>query len=228
MCARPFDPNAKIELLRAAEAVFIENGLDEARVEDITERAGRSKGSFYLHFESKEDAFRQIVETMLARLANCIEDPPPDAPGEVTAFVDRMLEKDLEIFEFLWQNRGLMRLLLRGGGSTRFEHLAEEFVERACQKTKTWLRWGIERGLYKKDLDVDIAATVFSGAMDRVARQVVQSATKPDLPRVLRSAHTVLMGGIANPPLAAALRDRAVMNAPVTRKRAAEARRRRS
>jgi AcrR family transcriptional regulator len=228
MCARPIDPNAKIELLRAAEAVFVESGLDEARVEDITERAGRSKGSFYLHFESKEDAFRQIVETMLARLANCIEDPPPAAAVELGSFVDRMLEKDLEIFEFLWQNRGLMRLLLMGGGSMRFGHLAEEFVERASQKTKTWLRWGIERGLYKKDLDVDVAATIFSGAMDRVARRIVQSATKPDLPRLIRTAHALLMGGIANPPLAAALRDRAVMNAAAPRKRTAEARGRRS
>ena len=38
------DPNAKLDLLRAAEAVFVEHGLDRARVEDITHRAGRSKG----------------------------------------------------------------------------------------------------------------------------------------------------------------------------------------
>ncbi|MGZ3427448.1 MAG: TetR family transcriptional regulator, partial [Polyangia bacterium] len=60
--ARPPDPNAKIDLLRAAEAVFAERGLDHAKVGEITERAGHSKGSFYLHFENKEDAFRQIVE----------------------------------------------------------------------------------------------------------------------------------------------------------------------
>ena len=70
---RPADPNAKIDLLRAAEAVFVERGLDNAKVEEITERAGHSKGSFYLHFDSKEDAFRQIVESTLARLATCLD-----------------------------------------------------------------------------------------------------------------------------------------------------------
>ena len=55
------DRRARIELLRAAEAAFTERGLAAARVEDITERAGVSKGAFYLHFQSKDDCFKQIV-----------------------------------------------------------------------------------------------------------------------------------------------------------------------
>src|SRR5215210_765850 len=70
---RPADRRAKIDLLRAAEAAFTEHGLAAAKVEDITARAGVSKGAFYLHFESKEDCFRQIIEGFLARLAACIE-----------------------------------------------------------------------------------------------------------------------------------------------------------
>src|SRR6188472_1728918 len=77
MCARPADPNAKVALLRAAEAEFVERGLDRARVEDITARAGRSKGAFYLHFTSKEDVFRQIVDHFLSRMSDCIEGEPP-------------------------------------------------------------------------------------------------------------------------------------------------------
>src|SRR5690349_20696006 len=76
--SRLADPNAKIDLLRAAEEVFAERGLDHAKVEQITERAGHSKGSFYLHFSSKEDAFRQIVESTLARLAACLDQAQAD------------------------------------------------------------------------------------------------------------------------------------------------------
>jgi AcrR family transcriptional regulator len=71
--ARPGDPNARIDLLAAAEAVFVERGLDQTKVEDITDRAGRSKGSFYLHFTSKEDAFKQVVESMVARLSTFLD-----------------------------------------------------------------------------------------------------------------------------------------------------------
>jgi AcrR family transcriptional regulator len=103
--SRPGDPNAKIDLLRAAEAVFIAHGLEKARVEDITALAGRSKGSFYLHFETKEDVFRQIVETLLARLATCIDEPPPESGGgpvDLAALLERSLQRDVEVFEFLW------------------------------------------------------------------------------------------------------------------------------
>ena len=70
---RAGDPTAKIKLLGAAEAEFVASGLGRAKVEDITSRAGLSKGAFYLHFESKEDAFRQLVETMVARLASLMD-----------------------------------------------------------------------------------------------------------------------------------------------------------
>ena len=81
--SRPADRRAKIELLRAAEAVFVEHGLGASKVEDITARASVSKGAFYLHFESKEDCFRQIVEGFVAKLASCLDDgpPPPSALG---------------------------------------------------------------------------------------------------------------------------------------------------
>jgi AcrR family transcriptional regulator len=59
--ARPSDPKAKSRLLEAAERVFIERGLDRAKVEDITRAAGLSKGAFYLHFKTKDDAFKEIL-----------------------------------------------------------------------------------------------------------------------------------------------------------------------
>src|SRR5215471_11325435 len=131
--SRPSDPNAKVDLLRAAEAVFIEHGLTDARVEDITDRAGRSKGSFYLHFDSKEDAFRQIVESLLARLSTCVDEPFPDTgeDQDLASVLEQLLDHDLEVFEFLWQNRRVARLLLSGGGSAAFGYLIDEFAERA-------------------------------------------------------------------------------------------------
>src|SRR5580693_777568 len=101
---RPADRRAKIELLRAAEAVFVEHGLSAAKVEDITARAGVSKGAFYLHFESKEDCFRQIVEGFVAKLATCVGDPPPSPPEAVDAahladLVAHWHTHDVEVFE---------------------------------------------------------------------------------------------------------------------------------
>lgn len=53
----------------AALEIFGEHGLAGARLEDIAHRAGVSKGTIYLYFESKEELFREVVRsTVVAAL----------------------------------------------------------------------------------------------------------------------------------------------------------------
>ncbi|MGZ3455809.1 MAG: TetR/AcrR family transcriptional regulator [Polyangiales bacterium] len=211
--ARPQDPNAKVELLRAAEQVFVEHGLEKAHVEQITARAGRSKGSFYLHFESKEEAFRQIVESMTARLASFIDCMEPElvAEGQTPReILENSQDREVELFEFLWQNRHVMRLVMGGGGSAQFGYLIEAFAERTRERTKSMLQVGIERGLHRPDLDVEIASLVISGAYDRIARQIVRLDKKPDLRAWIRGIQRVLLAGISTDPV------RAVFDQPVS------------
>jgi len=53
--ARPGD------IVAAALAVFAEKGFAGARIEEIARRAGVSKGTVYLYFETKGDLFRAVV-----------------------------------------------------------------------------------------------------------------------------------------------------------------------
>ncbi len=215
--ARTSDPNAKVDLLRAAEAVFVERGLDHAKVEEITARAGKSKGAFYLHFESKEDAFRQIVETTLARLAACLdggEAMQVAAVAEGPALLEALLDHDVEVFEFLWQNRALIRLLGGGGGSASFSYLVEEFAERCRGAVRRTIAWSAERGIVRPGLDVDLVSRILSGAYDQVARHVVRAQRKPDLRRLLGEVQHLFMHGIGGPAVRES--DRPVRNASKT------------
>jgi AcrR family transcriptional regulator len=54
------------EILDAALAVFAQKGFAAARLEDIAARAGVSKGTIYLYFESKEAVFKALVQEKLA------------------------------------------------------------------------------------------------------------------------------------------------------------------
>jgi AcrR family transcriptional regulator len=206
--SRPSDPTAKIKLLTAAEAVFVRSGLDAAKVEQITERAGLSKGSFYLHFESKEDAFRQLIEAMVARLATYIEDCPVQADPR-TQTVDELLDcwvsQDVEMLEFVWQNRGLVGLLLDGGKSAAYRHLVDEFADRASEKTRVVLEHGMKAGLYRGDLDLEVTCAFIGGAYDRMARQIVREPQKPDLRAMLSQVQMLFLRGIASPALATAI-----------------------
>ena len=196
---RPADPHAKIDLLRAAEQVFVEQGLDAAKVEDIAARAGRSKGAFYLHFEHKEDAFKQIVESMLARLATCIDEGALMRKKGAAAMLEHWRAKDVEIFEFVWQNRRVMLLLLEGGKSASSAYLMDEFAERSRINTIKFLEWGIQDGMFRADLDVELTSLLVSGAYDRVARQLVRAETKPDLPTLFANVQRALIAGMGSP-----------------------------
>lgn len=201
--ARPADQNAKIELLRAAEQVFVEHGLEHARVEEITARAGRSKGSFYLHFDSKEDAFREIVESLVARMASFLDAMGPSPSATDGAPLVELLAswhaQEVELFEFLWQNRRVMRLVLRGGGSAHFGYLVDAFAERARSKSESWLLYGVAQGLYRPDLDTEVASVCISGAYDRLARRLVELDKRPDIPAWLHSVQQVVLLGLVHP-----------------------------
>jgi AcrR family transcriptional regulator len=51
----------RARLLDAAKEVFEESGFLDARISDISERAGLSHGSFYHYFDSKEEIFREVA-----------------------------------------------------------------------------------------------------------------------------------------------------------------------
>jgi TetR/AcrR family transcriptional regulator len=49
------------QIIEAALEVFGECGLANARLQDIAERAGVSKGTIYLYFPNKEELFREMI-----------------------------------------------------------------------------------------------------------------------------------------------------------------------
>ena len=57
------------QIIKAALEVFGECGLANARLQDIAERAGVSKGTIYLYFPNKEELFREMIrQTAIAAI----------------------------------------------------------------------------------------------------------------------------------------------------------------
>jgi AcrR family transcriptional regulator len=79
----------RARLLEAAKPVFEEAGFLEARITDISERAGVSHGSFYHYFDSKEQIFREIAEAQEAHLTAPSTDPGADRDAETAGDGDR-------------------------------------------------------------------------------------------------------------------------------------------
>lgn len=72
---RPVTPKGEAtrrRLLEAAERLFGEKGFHNASIVEITREAGVGHGTFYLYFENKEDAFRQLVRHLSVELRRAI------------------------------------------------------------------------------------------------------------------------------------------------------------
>ena len=50
------------KLLKAAESIFARDGFAAAKLEQIAEKAGYTRGAIYAHYKSKEDLFLDLLE----------------------------------------------------------------------------------------------------------------------------------------------------------------------
>lgn len=55
-------------LMLAAGNLFALTGYEGTTIETIAQKAGMAKGSFYLHFQSKEEIFRALIEDASERI----------------------------------------------------------------------------------------------------------------------------------------------------------------
>jgi AcrR family transcriptional regulator len=60
------------QLLEAATFVFARTGYRRAGISDIIARAGVARGTFYLHFKSKQDVFLAIVNDFHGRITRAL------------------------------------------------------------------------------------------------------------------------------------------------------------
>lgn len=206
--SRPADPKARIALLRAAQEVFAEKGLDDTKVEEITRRAGTSKGAFYSHFESKEIAFRDVVESFVAQCAAKLKPPSAyvDLPESGSGMLQFALDKDCEIFEYLWQSRGLLSMLegCHGPHAYLIQTFHQELEGNAEAWVDTWKRVGVVR----EELPTEVLGPLLCGAYHELVHRMLASKDKPPIRAWLTEAQSILVAGMGTSRMIAAVHER--------------------
>ena len=94
-------------LLQAAEREFGERGYSDASISGITQRAGVALGTFYVYFESKEEAFRALVSYMGELTRHWVAGRVAQSPDRLAAE-----RQGVEAFiEFVREHRNLYRIV---------------------------------------------------------------------------------------------------------------------
>jgi AcrR family transcriptional regulator len=138
------------EILDAALEVFAERGFAAARLDDVAARAGVTKGTVYLYFDSKEELFKAVVRQSL--LPNLAAAEAFASKAEATAsdllrqfvglFVGRVLETKLST---------LPKIVIAESGNfpelARFYHA--EAIERGLKLVGGLIARGIASGEFR-------------------------------------------------------------------------------
>jgi AcrR family transcriptional regulator len=98
-------------------------GFSEIAVSDVAAAAGLNRATFYRHFESKEDLFRQGCRDILMPLAQ-------EMAGRSPRFDDRqaICENVSHLFSLVDARRSLFLLLFRSEGNAEAFSIAEDLI----------------------------------------------------------------------------------------------------
>jgi AcrR family transcriptional regulator len=85
------------EIVSAALEMFAEKGFADAKLNDIARRAGISKGTLYLYFETKKELFRAVAQAAVKSHLDTIESRAEAFDGPFVELVPMLLSRAAEM-----------------------------------------------------------------------------------------------------------------------------------
>jgi len=145
------------EILDAALDLFVEKGFAATRLEDVAQRAGVSKGTVYLYFDSKDDLFKAVIRSGMVR---AIE----EAEKLVAGFEGSSADLLRQIYAGWWQNIGGTKLSgipkLMISEAQNFPELARFYYDEVIQRGSRLFARALDRGVARgefRSVNVDYA-----------------------------------------------------------------------
>jgi AcrR family transcriptional regulator len=133
------------EILEAAFVEFSRNGYATTTLDQIAERAGVTKGTIYVYFESKEHLFismvREVTKTALDTVHGMFETHQGSTADLLRAqfcFIYQHIVEDK-------RRREVLRMLI--AEAPRFPELADRYHEEILRPCLDMLRQAIQRGM---------------------------------------------------------------------------------
>ena len=151
--------NTRSRIVSAAWELFYENGYDDTTVDDIVERSGTSKGSFYHYFAGK-DALLSSLSTLFDEK---YQELVPNMDPGLSAF-DQLIYLNHELF-FMIENSVSLELLARLLSTQLLARGEKHLLDRDrvyFKLLRQIIRTGQEKGQLRRDLSVNEIVKAFA------------------------------------------------------------------
>ncbi len=191
------------ELMAAALELFVEKGFVGTRLEDVAARAGVSKGTLYLYFDSKEALFKAVIQEGIVPLLE-----------EGAGLVDRFEGSTADLLRALigewWQRignthlAGVPKLMISEAGN--FPELAIYYNDTVIVPGRDLMRRTLQRGIASgefRGVDVETAIDViFAPVLMMLIWRYSMGAccgTSHDPEAYLKTHFDLTLGGLLDP-----------------------------
>lgn len=171
-------------ILDAALKTFVKRGYPETRVSEIAAEAKVAEGTLYNYFQSKEDLLLALFDEKWGGIIDDIRKKisPLEDPNKklkvMFSLVVRMFRKDRHLAEIFLVDVKQSSIFMKNYPINRvveFIDLIEEILEE-----------GKRKGIYRKDLDTQVAKMIIFGAAQGILLSWVLSESAAERKKTFR------------------------------------------
>jgi TetR/AcrR family transcriptional regulator len=178
---RPRSEAKRARIIEAAMRHFAEQGYDAARVGDIAAELGIAKGSVFQHFGSKDGLFFEVYKRAVRTFPSYL-----DAPAEVRekgffqvlrywlASTEHLIHED-------WIPYRISLLGNYGTDLTLKREINRFLMTEDPYGTVAFVRFGVQRGEVRKDLDVEMIVSILDWTVERFQDALLTEELDPGL-----------------------------------------------
>ena len=188
----------RLDIIDAALRVFSRVGFAAAKIDDVADEAGVSKGTLYLYFSSKEDLFKGMVRGKMLPMFEEIKvasmKSGEGAEDHLKALMRFFYQSTLN-----GERRHIMRLIMAEGPNfpqlTKFYY--ENVISRGEEIVQSILDYGVARGEFRPLQGHGLTKNVIAGAITaNMWKTVFDAYESIDLDAYAETHIDLLLGGL--------------------------------
>ncbi len=173
-------------ILDSGMKMFQENGFEHTNLRDLCAEAGVTTGSFYRHFESKEELFSFFVQPAVDEIKKIFADAEPLCREAVEEGDVRRLWMVMDadrLLDYIYRNFNALKLLLKCSDGTKYSDFLNDVVCMEADISLRSLGLATERGLLSEELPSEpemhlichaYISSVFEAVLHDLSRDVME------------------------------------------------------
>lgn len=187
------------KILKAALELFVRKGYHGTSISDICAKVGVTKGGLYAHFSAKGELLLRLIDEFKSRFIGGMVQALTETEGSALDKIHRVITFNSR---FAMENQELCVfqtfLTTELHADVDFEPALKQVYQEYRKIIADLIRQGVRQGLFKRELDPDIAALTFMALHDGVLHQWTLNKDQVDGELYVRTFREIFLYGLVS------------------------------